>query len=203
VSEDRAGKEAELARCVVELAQANERLTAQMYTISLQFVARHGTADASSNETIVSLTNKQAKNIQDSLQMITSEERDELKRSAIIMGQEKSKLLMGLSNLKEECAQLPESKLSDAKQDCESSIVDLKEEEAPRTTDGSLVQPWNQYIWESSRDACFNCICRLKLLECPPVTRGVHKEWIIFVAFCLFVGVVSAVHSFVMDGCFS
>jgi hypothetical protein len=198
-SEDRTGKESELARCVVELVQANERLTAQVYNLSLQFVAHHGTLDLTSNETNASLTT-QVKNLQDSLQM-ASEERDELKQSAIASQQEKSDLFVRLSNLvKEECAQL-KSELSDVKKDCVSSIAGLKTEVALPTTQGHMVHPVKQYVWESSRDVSVNGIRLLELLECPPMTSGVHK-WSVFVeeytsgtSGFLVLGVASIVHS--------
>jgi hypothetical protein len=236
------GKESELARCVMDLVQANERLTGQVNNLSLQF-AGHGTTDVPSDGTIGNLAT-QMKNLQDSLKMasdkerdelkqsiitteqknsdlvwnlsilkegfsqlkrdsqMTSEERDELKRSVFTLEKEKSDLFTNLSNIQKECAQL-KSELTDVKKDRESSIAALKEGvAAARTTQGPLVQPMSQYVWKSSKDVCVSGIhrARVELLECPPMTSGVHK-WSIFVeghtsrlSFAL--GVASTVHSF-------
>jgi hypothetical protein len=200
-SEDRTGKESELARCVVELAQANERLTTanerltgQVSNLSLQF-ARHDTTALPSNGAIDNLVT-QVKNLHDSLQT-ASEERNDLKQS-IIASQHQD-----FSNLKEECAQL-KSELSDVKNDCESSIAGLKAEVAPRTTQSPMVQPVKECVWKSSRDVCVSGIHYAELLECPPMNSGIHK-WSIFVEKHhvekhrvigdLSVGVASTVHS--------
>jgi hypothetical protein len=129
---------------------------------------------------------------------MASKEREELKQSVITLKQEKLELLIDLSKLKEDCTQL-KSELTNVKKDCESSIAALKEEVASRTTQGPVVQPVNQYIWKTSKDVCVSGIHHAELLECPPMTSGVHK-WTIFVEqhtngyVCL--GVASTVHSF-------
>jgi hypothetical protein len=74
--EARALKEAELARCVVELAQANERLTAV-----------------------------QVSNLQEQLHL-SHQECVQMKQRVVTLEQEKSDFLVDLSSLKEECAQL-------------------------------------------------------------------------------------------------
>jgi chromosome segregation ATPase len=89
-SEDRAGKESELARCVVELAQANERLTGQENNPSLQF-ARQASGESTVNLAMEGLTAR-VTDLEESLH--ASKEGDEVKQRVITLEQEKSDLVL-------------------------------------------------------------------------------------------------------------
>jgi uncharacterized protein YigA (DUF484 family) len=153
-------KEAELARCVVDLAQANERLTVRVSSLQKQLHLARQECDEMKQRTVTVEQEKlalelsslraltsQTTSLEESLQssQLVSQERDELKQSIIASQQEKLDLLKDPSHLKEDCAQL-KSELSDVKKYCESSIAGLKEEVASRTTQGPTVQPAKQYV---------------------------------------------------------
>jgi hypothetical protein len=133
-------------------------------------------------------------------QQLASQERGELKQRVVALEQEKSDVLTGLSNIKEECVKL-KSELSDVKRDCESSIPGLKEEVAPRTPQDPMVQRVKVFVWKSSGDVCVSGIRHVvERFESPPMTSGVHK-WTIFVeehSWKCYVdlGIASTVHSF-------
>jgi uncharacterized protein YdcH (DUF465 family) len=180
--ETHALKGAEMARCVVDLAQANGRLTVQVSRLQEQLhLARQTSRGSMVNWELEGLTARMT-SLEASLQSLqfASQEHDELKQRVVALEQEKSDFLEDLSNLKEECAQL-KSELSDVlSKHCESSLAGFKEQVAPRTTQDPVVQPVKQYVWKSSGDVCVSRVRYIELLECPPMTSGVHK-WTIFV----------------------